>query len=158
MPALGGSQPIGFQLLDYSNERKSFEVFAGEITAISLPGFLTQLGALYDAVEDVVIGKISRENWGERVYITNTPPTNKMAQIETEILVTYRDAVNEAPFSFRIPTANYDAFNWIGDSAILTGAGASAATTALIDAMVDLLRAPNDETHGIEVTGIYVVK
>jgi len=158
MPALGGSQPYGLQLLDHSNERKSFEIFIGELTAVSLPGALTQMGAFYDSVDDITIGNISRNTWGERTYISNTPPTNKMAQIETEILVTYRGVTSEAPFSFRIPTANYDAFNWVGDSAILTGAGASAATTAFIDAFEDLARNPDDETELVEVTGIYVVK
>jgi len=158
MPALGGSQPVSVQYLDHSDERKSLEVFAGEITAISLPGLLTNIGAFTAALDGVTLGVRSKESWGERTYVSNTPPASAAAQIETEVLVTYRGATTEEPFSFRIPTADYTAFNWIGDSAILTGAGASAATTALIDAMVDLMRSPNDETELIEVTGIFVVK
>lgn len=158
MPALGGSQPYGIQVLDHSNERKSFEIFIGELTAISLPGALTQMGAFYDAVDDVVLGTISRNTWGERTYISNTPPASAAAQIETEILVTYQGVTTEQPFSFRIPTADYTAFNWVGDSAILRGAGASAATTAFIDAFEDLARNPTDEAELVEVTGIYVVK
>jgi len=158
MPALGGSQPYGLQFLDYSNERKSFEIFIGELTAISLPGALTLMGAFYDAVDDLALGEISRNNWGERTYITNTPPTNKYAQIETEVLVTYRGATTESPFSFRIPTADYNAFNWVGDSAILTGAGASAATTAFKTAFEALAKSPDDEAEAVELTGIFVVK
>jgi len=158
MPALGGSQPISVQYLDHSNERKSLEVFAGEITAISLPGFLADLGDFTGALDAVTLGVRSKEQWGERTYVSNTPPASAAAQIETEVLVTYQGATTEEPFSFRIPTADYTAFNWIGDSAILTGAGASAATTALINAMVALMRSPNDEAELIEVTGIFVVK
>jgi len=158
MPALGGSQPIGFQFLDHSVEKKSLEVFAGEITAVSLPGLLADIGDMQTALDGVTLGVISRSNWGERTILSNTPPVSALAQIETEVLVTYRGATTEAPYSFRIPTADYAAFNWIGDSAILTGAGASAATTALINAMVALMRAPDDEAELIEVTGIFVVK
>lgn len=158
MPALGGSQPYGLQLLDHSNEKKSFEVFIGELTAVSLPGALTQMGAFFDAVEDLVIGTISRNSWGFRNVISNTPPVDANAQIETEILVTYRGVTTEAPYSFRIPTAQYSALNWVGDRAILSGAGASAATTAFVAAFEALARTPNDDSELVEVTGIFVVK
>jgi len=158
MPEIGGRQPYGIQLLDHSNERKSFEVFIGELTAISLPGALTQMGALYDAVDDVTLGTISRNSWGQRTVVSNTKPTNAAAQIETELLVTYQDATNEKPFSFRIPTADYTKFAWVGDSAVLTGGTATAETTALIAALEALLKSPDDDSHAIEVTGIYVVK
>jgi len=158
MPALGGSQPLSVQYLDHSNERKSFEVFAGELTPASLAGFLTQYGAFKSAVDALVLGTRSRDTWGERTYTSNTPPASANAQIETELLVTYRGAVTEAPYSFRIPTANYAALNWVGDSAVLSGAGASAATTAFIAAAEALLKSPDDEAEAIEITGIFVVK
>lgn len=161
MPALGGRQPIGFQFLDYSGERKSISLFANEITAISLPGLLTEISAMQTALAAVTLGTISRTSWGNEEVLSNTRPTDKDAQIETELLVMVRGATTEAPWSFRIPTVDYTAFNYAdppaGDSVIISGAGASAATTALVTA-IEAFSMPNDETEGIEVVGMKVVR
>jgi len=161
MPALGGRQPIGFQFLDYSGERKSISLFANEITAISLPGLLTEISALQTALAAVTLGTIARTSWGNEEVLSNTRPTEKDAQIETELLVMVRGATTEAPWSFRIPTVDYTAFNYAdppaGDSVIISGAGASAATTALVTA-IEAFSMPDDETEGIEVVGMKVVR
>ena len=72
------------------------------------------------------------------------------------------DAVTEEPFSFRIPTANYDAFNYAdppaGDVVILSGAGASAVTIDLVDAFEALAKSPSNPANGVIVTGIRVVE
>lgn len=161
MPALGGRQPIGFQFLDYSGERKSISLFANEITAISLPGLLTEISALQTALAAVTLGTIARTSWGNEEVLSNTRPTEKDAQIETELLVMVRGATTEAPWSFRIPTVDYTAFNYAdppaGDSVIISGAGASAATIALVTA-IEAFSMPDDETEGIEVVGMKVVR
>ncbi len=162
MPAIGGQQPIGVQYLDYSGERKSIRLYGGEITAVSLPGFLTQFGALTAALDAVTLGTRSKESWGEETIVSNTRPTDKDAQIETELLVLCQGATTEAPFSFRIPTVDYTAFNYAdppaGDSVIISGAGATAATTALVTAIEAIAKMPNDETEAIEVVGMRVVR
>jgi len=163
MPALGGRQPLGIQLLDYSGERKSIaNLFSGEITAVSLPGFLADFGDLQTALNAVTLGTMSQVSWGESNVLSNTRPTDKDAQIETELLVYLQGATTEQPFSFRIPTVDYTAFNYAdppaGDSVIISGAGATAATTALVDAMVALLRTPWDEAELVEVLGMKVVR
>jgi len=57
---------------------------------------------------------------------------------------------------------DYTAFNYAdppaGDSVIISGAGASAATTALISAIEDVAKAPWDETEALEVIGMRVVR
>jgi hypothetical protein len=162
MPALGTREPVSVQYLDYSGERKSVQLFAGEITAVSLPGFLTELSDLEDALNAVTLGTESKSSWGAETILSNTRPTDKDAQVETEMLVTYQDATTEAPYSFRIPTVDYTAFNYAdppaGDSVILRGAGASAATTALIDAIEAIGKSPSDDSHAIVVTGMRVVR
>jgi len=160
MPAIGGYQPISIQYLDHSNERKSLRVYGGEITAVSLPGFLTQFGALTAALDAVTLGTRSKESWGEETVVSNAVPASSAAQIETELLVQYQGATTEQPFSFRIPTADYTAFNFVAntDEVILSGAGASAATTALITAFEAIAKSPNDETEAVVVTGMRVVK
>jgi len=162
MPALGGRQPVGIQMLDFSGERKSIQLFAGELTAISLPGFLTQFGALQTAIAAVTLGTIAKTNWGESTVVSNTRPSDKDAQIETEMLVTMQGETSETPWSFRIPTVDYTVFNYgdppAGDAVIISGAGASAATTALVTALEDLVKNPDDETEAMVVTGMRVVR
>lgn len=162
MPALGGRQPITIQYRDYSGEVKSIRMYAGEITAVSLPGFLTAFGALKTALDAVTLGVRSAESWGEETIVSNALPAGKDAQIETELLVRVQGATSEAPWSFRIPTVDYTAFNFAsppaGDQVIIDGAGASAATTALIDAIEALVKMPTDETEAVVVVGMNVVQ
>jgi len=162
MPAIGTSQRVNIQYLDYSGERKSVPVNVGELTAVSLPGFLTNLAALETALNAVTLGTEAKSSWGAETVISNTRPTDKDAQIETELLVTYIDATTEQPFSFRIPTVDYTAFNYAdppaGDTVIITDPGWSAATEALIDALQDIGRSPTDDSHLIEITGMRVVR
>jgi len=160
MPAIGSRNPISVQYLDHSSEVQSIRLYANEITAVSIAGFLTQFGALQTALDAVTLGTRSGQTWGEETTVSNTPPVSQAAQVETEMLVRVRGATTEAPWSFRIPTADYTAFNFIegSDKVILSGAGASAATTALVSALEALCKMPNDETEAIVVVGMNVVK
>jgi len=163
MPAIGTRQPIGIQLLDYSGERKSIQnLFSGEITAISIAGFLSDLADLETAIAAVTLGTMAKTSWGAETVVSNTRPTDKDAQIETEMLVYLQDATTEAPFSFRIPTVDYTAFNYAdppaGDSVIIAGAGATAATTALVAAIEAIARSPFNDANLVEVLGMKVVR
>lgn len=161
MPAIGARQPATFQYRDYSGETKSIRLYTGEITAVSLPGLLTQLAALATALDAVTLGVRASQSWGEETTVSNDRAATKDAQIESEMLVRVHGATSEEPWSFRIPTVDYTAFNYAdppaGDSVILSGAGASAATTALISAIEDLVKMPNDETEAVVVVGMNVV-
>lgn len=162
MPALGGRQPFTVAYRDYSGETKTIRLYTGEITAVSLPGLLSDLGDLTAALDAVTLGVRAREQWGEETIVSNERATVKDAQIETEMLVRVQGATTEAPWSFRIPTVDYTAFNYAdppaGDTVILTGAGASAATTALIAAIEAVAKMPNDETEAVVVVGMEVVR
>lgn len=163
MPALGGYQGLQIQYRDYSGEVKSIQnLYSDEITAVSIAGFLTQFGALQTALNAVTLGVLAKTAWGEQTIVSNDRAATKDAQIETEMLVSLRGATTEAPFSFRIPTVDYTAFNYAdppaGDVVILSGAGATAATTALVTAIQDLLSTPWDEAEGVEVVSMRVVQ
>lgn len=162
MPALGGRQPATFSYRDYSGETKAIRLYTGEITAVSLPGLLTELGTLASAFDAVTLGVRAKNTWGEETIVSNDLPADKDAQVETEMLVRLRGVTTEAPWSFRIPTVDYTVFNYAsppaGDQVIISGAGASAETTALISALETTLRAPWDETELLEVVGMEVVR
>lgn len=161
MPAIGGSQFVSFQYLDYSGEKKAVTVNSNEITAVSLPGLLTDITALQTALNAVTLGTLAKTSWGNQEVLSNTRPAAKDAQIETEMLVRCQDATTEQPFSFRIPTVDYTAFNYAdppaGDQVIISGAGASAATTALVTAL-EAFASPYNEANGLEVVGMEVVR
>jgi len=162
MAAIGGQQGFTIQYLDFSGERKSVKLFANEITALSLAGFLTDFGTLQTAMDAVTLGTRSAQSWGEQTVVSNTRPVAKDAQIETEMLVLCQGATSQAPFSFRIPTIDYTVFNYAsppaGDSVILSGAGASAQTLALITALQTVAKMPNNETEAIVIVGMRVVR
>lgn len=162
MPAVGGRQGITVQYLDFSGERKGIQLFANEITALSIAGFLTDFGTLQGALDAVTLGTRSGQTWGEQTVVSNTRPAAKDAQVESEMLVLCQGATSQAPFSFRIPTIDYTVFNYAsppaGDSVILSGAGASAQTTALINAIETIAKMPDDETDALVVVGMKVVR
>lgn len=161
MPALGGRQPYSVSYRDYSGETKAILLFTGEITAVSIAGLLADLGDLDTALDGVTLGVRARQQWGEETIVSNARATDKNAQVESELLVRCQGATTERPFSFRIPTVDYEAFNYAdppaGDQVIISGAGASAATTALIAALEAVAKMPDDEAEAIVVVGMEVV-
>lgn len=162
MPPLGGRQPVVTTYRDYSGETKGIRLYAGEITAVSLPGLLTALGTWTTAIDAVTKGVRAKFSWGEEVIVSNDRAADKDAQVETELLVRCMGATTEAPFSFRIPTVDYTVFNYAdppaGDQVIISGAGASAQTTALIAAIEATFKMPNNETEALVVVGMEVVR
>lgn len=162
MPALGGRQPMTIQYRDYSGEVATIRGYSGEITAVSLAGFLADFGDLQTALDAVTLGVRSKQSWGEETIVSNARPGDKDAQVETRMLVRLLGATTEAPWSFIIPTVDYTAFNYAdppaGDQVIISGAGASAATTTLIDAIEAVMKMPTDETEAVVVVGMEVVR
>lgn len=158
MPAIGGRQPLSISYRDYDGELKSIPgLFTGEITAVSLPGLLTGIGALTSALDAVTLGVRAREMWGEETTVSNERATDKDAQVQTEMLVRCIGATSEAPHSFRIPTVDPEAFNYVEGNVVLSGAGATSATTTLVAAIEALLKMPNDESEALQVVQMRIV-
>lgn len=98
-----------FEILDYSEARASTRFYMGAITAVSLPGFLTQFGALRTALDNVILGTVSREQWvGDQSALSNIPPSNTNAQIELRWWVFFEDECNGYPAHITVPTPNAD--------------------------------------------------
>lgn len=159
MPAIGNAYSNSYQIIDYSNEVKSFEVGQREITALTLPDINSELATFETALEGVLLGEIRARSLVRKEVVTNTPPTSKYAQIESQWRISYQGATTEKPYSVRIPGADANAVNFAPDSddVIISGAGATAATTAFIAAFQNAFRAPDDPTEGIVVTGMRFV-
>lgn len=108
---------------DYDSEVSTMSVHTGAVTAVSLPGLLSDLNDLRVATLGLILGNV----WSDQLRAFKTPgansgipPTDQNAQVERKWLVTYRDAqpyfdppVNAIPnagfgkiFNVEIATAN----------------------------------------------------
>lgn len=93
-----------FALMDYSESVASFRVYFGAITAVSLPGFITQFGALRNALDNITLGTICKERWvGDETILDNVPPSNPMAQRELKWLCYLENLTHGNYFEFTIP-------------------------------------------------------
>lgn len=96
-----------FSMLDYSGESSNVSFYFGAITAVSLPGFLTQFGALRNALDNITIGTIKSEKWvGDETVLDNIPPSNSAAQVELAFLVIYEATEGGKRYRVHAPTAN----------------------------------------------------
>lgn len=149
-----GELSVGF--LDHSEERSSTGIHTGNITAVSLPGALTDIAAFMTAIDAITIGTITYD--ALQAYRTprgTVPPTDPDAQRERVFRVFYVDnqqffdpptnAIPNAgygkPFHFDVPTANFgltDLFPLNTDQVDL----GQTQIAAFVTAFEDLARSP----------------
>lgn len=140
-------------LIDYDAEVAASSFYTGDVTAVSLPGLLTQFGALRTAIEGITLGVTRQE--ALKVFdtrLSNSKPSDKEAQRETKWLVVYEDnlpffddPVNAIPnagylkiFTMEIGTADLSLLNTDSNTMNITsGAGATFKT-----AFEDIARSP----------------
>lgn len=114
---------LGFSLRDYSDELGRVSIHTGNVTAVSLPGLLTEVGTLRGAIEGITLGVVASESL--KVFdtqLSQLSPTDENAQRERAWLVSYADntpffddPVNAIPnagyqkrFTVTIPTADVE--------------------------------------------------
>lgn len=161
MPAIGSVHVATLKYGDATEENSTMEVFVGPITALSLPGFLTQFGDFQTKTDAIVLGTRRAQSWiGDRTTVTNAYPTNPAAQRESKLLVQYQDATTEKPYTLTIPTIDYSKLVFIpggGDAVIFSGAAANADIAAWVTSFEAMAKAPDDPTHGVTVVGMRFV-
>lgn len=157
MPALGSVHKASVTLGDVSHETSAMEVYTGAITAVSIAGFLADLGDLQVATAALTIGTVRKQSWtGDLSTISNDWPTDPAAHRENKLLIDYQDTVNEKPFTLTIPTIDFSKLVFIpmaGDNVYYRAAPASAELIAWVNAFEVLGRAPDNDQHTIEVIG-----
>lgn len=123
-----------FEMLDYSESKSSFSFSFGAITALSLPGFLTEFGALRTALDGITIGTICREKWvGDETVLSNVPPVDPNAQRELFWRVTYEESpltIHSRGWEMQIPTPDTALLNSQRDEADYANAFIAAFITA----------------------------
>lgn len=107
-------------LVDYSNEKSSYEVNVPDITPANLASTETFFANLWTAISPLVLGNQVARRFPVVISFTGTPPADPEAQREKKWRVHYKDtsAFLDAPdntvpnpyygrsFSFTIPTAD----------------------------------------------------
>lgn len=106
---------------DWDLKLGTTQINTGIVTALTLPGLLTQIGALRTAIDNIVIGVVANES--QQVFntiLSQAAPTSEFAQRGNKWLVSYHDntpffdaPLNAIPndaylrkFSIMIPTAD----------------------------------------------------
>lgn len=140
---------------DYSGEIGTTQVHMGAITAVSIGGALTDMGALRTAIDGVTRGVVARESWvGDNTVLSNAAPTDELAQRELKWLVVYEGNTSNKKYQVTLPTANPTGRLLPGtDLADLT----ETAMAAFVTAFEDMARTPDDDTETVSVLEIRLV-
>jgi len=161
MPAIGGRQINTLTFRDATGETSTVSAYFDEITAVSLPGLLTQLGAFANATIAVTLGVLAKNRWGEDSVVSNAVPTDPAAQREMKLLVQYQGATTQKPYTLTIPTIDPSVLVFLpgaGDAVAFDAAnGASTEIQAWVTAFEALASAPDNEAENVVVTGMRFV-
>lgn len=101
-------------LRDSSNEISTTKWNIGDLTAISLPGALTDMTALEAATDGVTLGAIATSAYGDSDSRPYSRPTDAQCQRGTKWTVSWEDAVTFQKGTNTIPTANLDLLPLVG--------------------------------------------
>lgn len=119
-----------FQLVirDSTDETARSEWFAGDLTAASLPGALTDWNTLRGAIQAVITGVQASDQWGDSTVISTTVPTAADCQRGIKWNVLLSDNVTGIKSTRKIPTANLSLLPLVGgkrqeDLDLTAGAG-----------------------------------
>lgn len=81
-----------FTMIDHDEEKSSFSINVGAVTAGTLPGLLTATGTLRTAIDGITLGNVNRESLSVfETPLTQEPPANELAQVESAWLIVYED-------------------------------------------------------------------
>lgn len=145
----------GLSLRDSSNEIGKTEFNIGDLTAVSLAGALTQMGALKDAIDDVTLGTVASERWGDNDVVSNAVPASGLAQRGVKWNVLIEDNTTHLKTTNYIPTADLTLLpdapggGKLEDLDLTAGVG-----LALKDAIEDLVKYPGTG-NAVTVLRIY---
>ncbi len=143
-----------FSILDYSEEVSSFRFNFGAITAVSIPGFLTNFGSLRTALGNIITGTIQKEAWtGDSTVLSNVPPADTNAQVELKFLVSYEGDTSKKKFRHEVPTPD--------TSKIIAGTDqvdmSDADIAAYVTAFETIARSPDSDTETVTILDMRLV-
>jgi len=142
------------QITDYSDEKSTFNVVSVTANAGNLAAQQTLAADLVAAIDDLVIGEITKQE--QCLVILDTPaiPTSPYAQREMKWLVSYSGDTSGKKFSIEIPTPD------ITDNVVPNTDVAdlsSADWAAFVTAFEAYARSPENGTETVTVLGARLV-
>lgn len=133
---------LGITLIDYNNERTTFEIPAASVAAANFDAVNAELAALRTAIEGVTIGNTARTRLlAVDNDISGDPAGSAFAQREIKWLISMRGAVTGKLYQRELGTADLALLAPNTDD-MATGA----ARTALVTALEDSFRGDQNET------------
>ena len=146
---------------DATGESSTMKVYNDAITALSIGGFLAQLGALKTATDAITLGNRTRSSWvGDYDTISDDPATDNYAQRENKLLVSYKDTTTNEVYQLTIPTIDLALLTFIPgakDAVQFAGAGVNAAVTDWVTAFEAFASPPENPGNGVEVVAMRFV-
>lgn len=147
--------------LDETGEVSGFTVFNDAVTAVSIAGYLTQLGEFRTATNALALGTNLRNTWvGDADENARDLPGNNYAQRENKLRVIYADTTSGKEHELTIPTIDLALLTFIPggkDYVQFSGAGVNAAVTTWVTKFEALASPPDEPTHGVEVVKMQFV-
>jgi len=143
-----------FSILDYSEEVSTFRFNFGAITAVSIPGFLTNFGSLRTALGNIITGTIQKEAWtGDSTVLSNVPPIDTNAQVELKFLVSYEGDTSKKKFRHEVPTPDTSKIIAGSDQVDMSDADIAAYVTAF----ETIARSPDSDTETVTILDMRLV-
>lgn len=93
-------------LIDFTSEKTSTRFHIGDITAVSLPGALAQMGDVRTAIEAVTLGVVRTSAYGDIDTISGVAPNSPLAQRGVKWTVILQDTVTGYSSPIHIGTAD----------------------------------------------------
>ena len=143
-------------IADAGAETSTVSFAHGEITSVSIGGFLTDWGALKTAIEGVIIGVLKSESVKlDDTVLSQALPTDPFAQRELKLKVNYVGDNGGDPTYVTIACPDLDALTLVGRNEVLLADGGPMA--ALVTAMETIMRYPGTDTETITITSAAIV-
>lgn len=149
-----------WSIIDYSNEKSPFKIYNGAITAASIGGFLTAIGAMRTALAAMTLGTVGTEKWvGDSTQLSPTPPTDPDAQRERKALITYKGNTSNKIYTATIPAVRVKTTG--GDSLLLPASDmydlTLEPTATFVTNFNGFGRTPDSDTENVTILSIRTV-
>lgn len=143
-------------IADHGGETSTASFAHGEITSVSIGGFLTDWGNLKSAIDGVCIGTLKSESVKlDETVLDNSLPASPYAQRELKLRVNYVGDSGGKPTYVTIACPDMSALTLSGKNEVLLADGGAMA--ALVTAMETIMRYPETDTETITVQSAVIV-
>lgn len=148
---------VGYTIIDYSDETTRHNIPMAVITSGNLDSQLTLLGTYQTALDGIVLGTVSVEDFHARVdEISSAIPASPYAQREQKLLIRYVGDTTGDKFTLTIGTPDLAGLTIPSGSDFVTLADGGI-MAAWVSAFEAVAVSPNDDSESVTVISAQVV-